>query len=1014
MSVEVGPQAIQHQDTLDCDEEVWLHIASRAELVESIKELKRQNRSLTKENAALQAQVLMLSDEPPQFDQPKARRHTTEIPRPRHNGRHSRKSSDLATQVAIRAMDASASNASSARSSMTRPNAVAEASSSCRVTEIDDVVDAGATTTPNTPTPRTDAAPAKPMHSRPQSALFNRSSSTLFAERLAKVATSSTTADSPGSSIRRHTMIPRGRSGSLDEDAVHTARESALRKGRGAREGSVRNRSGSISNGRSYDVAGHISYEISHDLQSEVNRALQRSAAKKFGWDLGSEQLNKAALVIQRAWRQYRVRSFFLNAKQRMCSKRLHEDLYSDPESVMGTRTASPLPPTYDLAMQRHGSAKGSTKDSRHHLTPEHARSRTTSSASAYASTSPRQLALRDEYHQDTEHRSSSGSFISATSLEARREEEELLASAAKDSTTAVFPWMPPETKQAWSMEELTRLNRLGVYQFNAKVSKGVDWLRDHGVVSDTPESFARFLLNEKSLNRRRVGEFLGETTNAFNVRVLHAYVDQIPSKGIPFDKALRMFLHTFHLPGEAQKIDMILEAFATKFHQQNPNVFAHADTAFVLSFSIVMLNTDLHNSANRNKMTKEQFVKNNDGINNGKNIPREYLEQIYDRIAHDEFKPVSDNSSQISRIAATINQTKITLELNRPHRQFVSKCAITVVEDYDKPKAKQTHKPRTAFLFNDVLLICKQHKKLFTPKNVLPLHGLTLKYSVIETFLNGLHLVNKFDSNVTLVSFIIDNMKTSTMAQNFEANLKEMIWQTEVLDGVRLRRLDLSGPQPTDSLEHYATGTLPSSISASSWHGMKLREPEKKAKFSLRRKKEPAEPVFSDFRHRSASSAAAAASSSVVSASAPSTADASFMSASSLANESAVCASVTDFECDSIVDRAPSPHRHSPSPMSRRFSDASDSYTRRSSSASDHVAMRSHSDSLSSANSLRPSGHSRSIRQSQQLEQQLQQPQSQPEKQKSVLAHAHVHAKSALSATHTRPLSVIEDESSA
>lgn len=38
------------------------------------------------------------------------------------------------------------------------------------------------------------------------------------------------------------------------------------------------------------------------------------------------------------------------------------------------------------------------------------------------------------------------------------------------------------------------------------------------------------------------------------------------------------------------------------------------------------MLNTDLHNPSVKNHMTKESFIKNNSGIDSGKDLPRELL----------------------------------------------------------------------------------------------------------------------------------------------------------------------------------------------------------------------------------------------------------------------------------------------------------------------------------------------------------------------------------------------------
>ena len=64
------------------------------------------------------------------------------------------------------------------------------------------------------------------------------------------------------------------------------------------------------------------------------------------------------------------------------------------------------------------------------------------------------------------------------------------------------------------------------------------------------------------------------------------------------FVAALRFLLSEFRLPGESQKIDRIMEKFAGRFCENNSklDIFASADTAYVLAYSIIMLTTDLHN----------------------------------------------------------------------------------------------------------------------------------------------------------------------------------------------------------------------------------------------------------------------------------------------------------------------------------------------------------------------------------------------------------------------------------
>ncbi|CDU19727.1 uncharacterized protein PY17X_1310600 [Plasmodium yoelii] len=71
--------------------------------------------------------------------------------------------------------------------------------------------------------------------------------------------------------------------------------------------------------------------------------------------------------------------------------------------------------------------------------------------------------------------------------------------------------------------------------------------------------------------------------------------------------------------------------------------VVENSDVIFILTYSIIMLNTDLHNNQVKNKMKLEEFIKNNRGINNGKNIDRIYLENLYNCILHEEIKLFSN-----------------------------------------------------------------------------------------------------------------------------------------------------------------------------------------------------------------------------------------------------------------------------------------------------------------------------------------------------------------------------------
>ena len=53
-------------------------------------------------------------------------------------------------------------------------------------------------------------------------------------------------------------------------------------------------------------------------------------------------------------------------------------------------------------------------------------------------------------------------------------------------------------------------------------------------------------------------------------LQVMNAYVDRLDFHDCDFLTALRLFLDGFRLPGEAQKIDRLMEKFASRYCQCN------------------------------------------------------------------------------------------------------------------------------------------------------------------------------------------------------------------------------------------------------------------------------------------------------------------------------------------------------------------------------------------------------------------------------------------------------------
>jgi brefeldin A-inhibited guanine nucleotide-exchange protein len=229
------------------------------------------------------------------------------------------------------------------------------------------------------------------------------------------------------------------------------------------------------------------------------------------------------------------------------------------------------------------------------------------------------------------------------------------------DAQTPIAPSTPildddPEQLEKEKQRKTAFSN--AIRQFNFKPKRGIKSLLEGKFIrNDTAVEIAHFLITEPRLDKAQIGEYLGEGDER-NIAIMHEFVDHMDFTKRRFVDALRQFLQSFRLPGEAQKIDRFMLKFANRYVTGNPNAFANADTAYVLAYSVIMLNTDLHSSKVAKRMTKEDFIKNNRGINDNSDLPDEYLVGIYEEIAHDEIVLNSEREA-----AATMGMTPTTTQ---------------------------------------------------------------------------------------------------------------------------------------------------------------------------------------------------------------------------------------------------------------------------------------------------------------------------------------------------------------
>ncbi|KAL2559231.1 ARF guanine-nucleotide exchange factor GNOM [Forsythia ovata] len=203
--------------------------------------------------------------------------------------------------------------------------------------------------------------------------------------------------------------------------------------------------------------------------------------------------------------------------------------------------------------------------------------------------------------------------------------------------------WVPFVRKRKYIKRRLM----IGADHFNRDPKKGLEFLQGTHLLPEKldPQSVACFFRYTAGLDKNLVGDFLGNH-DEFCVQVLHEFAGTFDFQDMNLDTALRLFLETFRLPGESQKIQRVLEAFAERYYEQSSQILANKDVAFVLSYSLIMLNTDQHNAQVKKKMTEEDFIRNNRDINGGNDLPREFLSELYYSICKNEIRTMPEQGA--------------------------------------------------------------------------------------------------------------------------------------------------------------------------------------------------------------------------------------------------------------------------------------------------------------------------------------------------------------------------------
>lgn len=102
------------------------------------------------------------------------------------------------------------------------------------------------------------------------------------------------------------------------------------------------------------------------------------------------------------------------------------------------------------------------------------------------------------------------------------------------------------------------------------------------------------------------------------------------------------------------------MEKFGEKYCKDNPDNFGSAECVFILSYATIMLQTSLHNpSAVKARMSLDDFLRMVKGINNGKDLEKEFVTQVYETILNEPFTLNEDEDARLKAEGAQANSFK-------------------------------------------------------------------------------------------------------------------------------------------------------------------------------------------------------------------------------------------------------------------------------------------------------------------------------------------------------------------
>ncbi|KAG5182159.1 hypothetical protein JKP88DRAFT_349040 [Tribonema minus] len=375
---------------------------------------------------------------------------------------------------------------------------------------------------------------------------------------------------------------------------------------------------------------------------------------------------------------------------------------------------------------------------------------------------------------------------LRARSMSPRRTQDPVSPNSPAGATrhrSALSELIESEIIKRLSTMHDAKVRTTAVTKFNANPKDGIRYLVEQSVIRETPQDVCEFLVHETGLSKRKMGEYFGRNS-AFHQQVFELFLGHLDFKGLTLDEALRRMVVRFRMPGEAQQIDRIMEHFAKRWFSDNPDsMFSCVDTAYILAFSLMMLNTDMYNRNLREgeKMTVEQFCNNNRGIDQGKDLPKELLDGMYARSRQYDLP-----KELLEGMYARLRQNEIRMDEGDMFESEVITFVAPKISGWLRKKSNGVFAgwKRHWFVLVDGVLYYFFAPQDEAPRCIIPLERITVQpVGKTDLTITAVQPVGKTDLTITAVQGLVKSVKMMDDGRMEQGSHKEFVLRAEKQD---------------------------------------------------------------------------------------------------------------------------------------------------------------------------------------------------------------------------------------